>query len=195
MTLDKALTIISAILGFFGAILLAKGILKLTPEIIASQVETRFGWNSVQLANIAGQKADVISGIILIALAFLIQICALILVKKDYPMLESYWGNVLICFGFASIITGITLCVNVSLKKQYELKTKKIIAKRYLERYMQDKQITWGTFKNIQDNAKIALNFEKKENENMQEFLNRYAEYINFEITREDINWEEFNKK
>jgi len=104
MSLDRALNLISATLGFLGAILLVKGILKLTPEIIAVQVQTYWDFNGPQMESIAEQKADVVCGAILVAIAFLLQIATLIFIRKDVEIFESYWGGIFLSLGVASLI-------------------------------------------------------------------------------------------
>jgi hypothetical protein len=190
MTIDRASNLISALLGFLGAILIAKGVLKLTPEIIAEQVYTYMSFNNSQLVNIAEQKADVVSGSVLIALAFLFQITNIIFVRKNIIMFESFWSGVGLCLAIACLILTMILFLDSALTKHYTIEATKAVAYRTLEDLLK-MPLTHSSLNEIKESAKTVKDFEKKENETPQDFLKRYITYLDFKL-KDEIDWSNF---
>jgi hypothetical protein len=58
MLIDRFGNIVSAILSLTGVMFVLKGILRLSPDLIAKISQTHLDFNLMQIQNLASQKAD-----------------------------------------------------------------------------------------------------------------------------------------
>ena len=83
MELSKFLSLLATCLGLGGSIFLAKGIVGLNPKAILrlASPNSRFAYAPEQIDSMAGQKVDALVGVVIIFLAFLIQVGSLVFVE------------------------------------------------------------------------------------------------------------------
>jgi len=180
MSLDRILSIVAALLGVSGSILLAKGTLKLTPDVIAKQSQAYWGYNKSQLENITSQKADFICGIPLILIAFLVQIINLIFVYDSLKIYPFRWAILLIiCFAFPVLI--ITFLINKFLVKKYRIDSQRALAKEWLLQDLEKHKISHGSWESLLKNAVHLYNMKKIDNESPVDFLKRYSAFFGSE--------------
>lgn len=166
-------------MGFFGLILLAKGVLKLTPDIIAKYSQTYWDYNKLQLENIVSQKADFVCGVILIAFAFLIQIINLIFVR-DSLKVSLFSG---IAIGTCSIFLILFIMfLNVHLGKKYRIDSQKFLARERLVDCLRNKKISNSEYQSLLGDAERLCNIKKNSNEPPADFLRSYSAYLELDI-------------
>jgi len=193
MSLDRILSIIAALLGSFGSILLARGILKLTPSIIAKRSQTYWGYNEFQLENIISQKADFVCGVSLIFIAFLTQIVNLVFAydsSKIFPPLSA--GLLIICPVFP--ILTLVFFINKFLVKQYRIDSQKSLAKQRLLQDFDQNKISYSSWESLLKDAEHFCNIKKRDNESPIDFLKTYSDFLGVEIPS-NIDLSELQKK
>src|SRR5947208_8073277 len=111
---------LSAILSLTGVTFLLKGILRLSPDLIAKISQTHLDFNLMQIQNLASQKADFVSGAALVLIAFLIQMFAVLFVREPFPIFEDYWSasGVAVAVGF--VIAIVFFAVNRRMTYHYQ---------------------------------------------------------------------------
>src|SRR5207245_10517400 len=92
MLIDRFVNVLSAILSLTGVTFLLKGILRLSPDLIAKISQTHLDFNLLQIQNLASQKADFVSGAALVLIAFLIQMFAVLFFREPFPIFDDYWS-------------------------------------------------------------------------------------------------------
>ena len=187
MKIGIALSIISSLFGFFGSIRIAKSLLKLTPDIIAEESLTIWGFNLTRLKSIASQKADAVSGVYLILPAFLVQIVKLIVLEclnwdskflsksfsLDFQLILS--ASIIITF----IILFLFLFLPKILRKKYEKSAKKSLATMHLQKALGEKTLN---IESIENYAKDVLGIKRENDEADGKFLKRYANYLGVDL-------------
>jgi hypothetical protein len=68
-----------------------KGVARLSPDLIAKVSQTYLEFNVTQIQNLASQKADFVTGAILVLIACLIQTSTLLFVREPFPIFDDYW--------------------------------------------------------------------------------------------------------
>ena len=193
MHLDRVLSLIAVLLGLFGAILLVKGILKLTPEIIAEQAGTYWGYNKHQLENIASQKADVVCGTWLIIFAFILQAINLIFVQEPLKIFLSHWTGIGISVAIAFLTLAIMYPTNIALTNKYSKQSKMVIAIKNAKHHLQDKKVSKSEYNSILVEADNLIGFKKDVGESDSEFLKRYFTELNLGI-EQDVDLSELKQ-
>lgn len=181
MGLNRILSIIAVLLGFFGSILLAKGTLKLTPTIIAKQSQAYWSYNKSQLDNITSQKADFICGISLIFLAFLIQIINLIFIHDSLKIFSFRSATILIVCSVSPILI-ITYLINKFLVKKYGIDSRKALAREWLQECSKQQKISYSNWESILRGAEDLCNIRKEDGEPTVDFLKRYSLFLGVKI-------------
>lgn len=181
MTIEKTVSLFAVILGFFGSIFLAKGILYLTPDIMAGLSRGRWGYHTLQLENIASQKADFMCGVWLIVLAFFIQVMNQ-LFTSDVEIFENRWVGASIVGATALLIVGLFGAANVPLKKKYDLQGRRVIASDRLQNIVTKEDIDERSFQSVVTDADNLLNFLQEQDESPEAFIERYADHLNVDL-------------
>jgi len=189
MDVNRLLSIIAASSGFFGSILLARGILKLTPSIIAKQSTTYWGYNKSQLENITSQKADFVCGVFLIFVAFLIQITNLVFVFDTLRSVSCPWAVFWVVFALFSFL-AIIFFLNKFLVKKYRIDTYKSLARQRLEQNLGKNKISHNAWESILKDAEHFCNIKRKDYESPIDFLKRYSDFLGVKIP-DDIDLDE----
>jgi len=111
MSLIKIFDLLSLIIGFAGTLFMIKGISKLTPDIMAELSKTKIGYNPDQVKNISIQKADTMTGFILVIMAFSVQIITRVCVEGNIFCI-TYWQDLFILTLVVIVILVITFKLN-----------------------------------------------------------------------------------
>ena len=115
MILDDMLSVLTALVGLFGLLFLTKGVLERTPNPAAE--------NRAERA--AGQKANMVTGAALVALALGFQFTNALFVNDDTIMTRTYffqyfyWIDFLLACFVAFLIGAIALWKNRTLANRY----------------------------------------------------------------------------
>jgi len=91
MLIDRFASIIAAILGLTGVMFVLKGVSRLSPDLIAKVSQTYLDFNITQIQNLASQKADFVTGAVLVLIACLVQTGALLFIRAPFLIFEDYW--------------------------------------------------------------------------------------------------------
>lgn len=194
MDLDRFFSTIHTILVFGGAIFLAKGILKASPEIIAKQTQLWLGWNNTELINLVAQKADVTIGIALIFLAFFVQICNLVFIHANLKTFNSHWQGISIATLISLLIILVSSYVSSALFNKYKTETEFSLAKSRQEQLLiKYKKLNNNSFDQILFDAKRFFEMEPGRDESKVDFLHRYSGKLNL-IVPEHIDLKELEK-
>ncbi len=181
MSLDRVLSIIAVLLGFSGSILLGRGTLKLSAHTIARMSQTYWGYNSLELRSLASQKADFICGVLLIILAFLVQLGNLLFVQ-DSPMTYQYLDVVLIIAVVGALSLGIVFFGNRRLTRKYTIDSFKFLAKEGLQDNIKRGKISKQEYQDHLRKAAEMFEMTKREDESPTDFLGRYSGFLGLEI-------------
>ncbi len=182
MSLDKFLLLISTTLGFFGTIFIAKGIFKLVPEIIAEQSTTYYGYNDLIIENLSRQKADFISGLIIITMAFLLQLTNLIFISPNIKIFDIYWIGVVTSLFTSFCILIISIIINYLYFKKCHFDTQKAMTVKMLMDDFRFDSIPSKKIKNIIEVADSLFDFKRYEGESNHQFLARYTKFLKIKL-------------
>jgi hypothetical protein len=175
MFIDRFVNIISAVIGFAGAIFLLKGVLHLSPDLIAKLSQTYFDFSLVQLQNLSSQKADIVSGAFLVSLAFVIQILGLLLLREPFSVFEGYWFAALLAAAVSLLIVIVFIGINRGLTRHYEQQAKVMLAKWQLEQTVKRVAITPVDVRSVEQYTQTLLGIKREQNENGAAFIRRIA--------------------
>lgn len=190
MLIDRFANILSALLGLTGVLFVLKGVSRLSPDLIAKVSQTYLDFNVTQIQNLASQKADFVSGAILIMMAFLIYTCALLFIREPFVIFEDYWFAAGLAVVTSVLIVIVFFGVNRGMNKHYQELAKFRLAKSYFQTVLNQDPILPQHLKTTEDVAASLFGIEKKPAESGRDFLNRLAKRFEISLPR-DLHLEE----
>jgi hypothetical protein len=190
MMIDRFASILSAILGLVGLMFVLKGISRLSPDLIAKISQTYVEFNMTQIQNLASQKADFVTGAVLILIACLIQTGALLLLREPFLIFDNYWHAAGLAVAASVIVMIIFFGVNRGMSNHYQEQAKYSLAKVYFQTVLKQDPILTQHLKTTEDLAASLFGIEKKPDESGKEFLGRLAKRFEISLPRE-LNLEE----
>jgi hypothetical protein len=190
MLIDRFTSIIAAILGLTGVMFVLKGVSRLSPDLIAKVSQTYLDFNITQIQNLASQKADFVTGAVLVLIACLIQTGALLVVRAPFLIFEDYWQAASLAVGTSVMIVIIFFGVNRGMSKHYQERAKFSLAKSYLEVVFKQDPILSQHLKTTEEVASSLFGIEKEPAESDKDFLNRLAKRFEISLPR-DLHVEE----
>jgi hypothetical protein len=185
MLIDRFASILSAILGFAGVMFVLKGVSRLSPDLIAKVSQTYLEFNVTQIQNLASQKADFVTGAVLVLIACVLQTCVLLFVREPFQIFEDHW----VAAGLA-VATGLVLMVvfygvNRGMSKHYQDRAKFSLAKSYFQTVLKQDPILSQHLRTTEDVAAALFGIEKAPDESGKEFLNRIARRFEISLPKE----------
>jgi len=180
--IERFLSIIAAISGFGGAMFILKGVLRLSPDLIAAISQTYWGVNRAQVKNLSSQRADVISGASLILLAFTNEILILFFIREPNQLFDHYGVGATVATEVSIIILAVFWGVSDQLSNCYESRAIFLLAKWRVERAIDNDPVRSTDLIGIEDTARSLLGMERLENERDREFLHRLAERLEIHL-------------
>lgn len=182
MGLQKFISLVSAGIGLVGAIFLAKSFIALTPNELLHLASpySRIAYAPEQIASMSAQKADAIIGIFFILLAFIGQICALVLVDETTLFVNSRWISFWISVACVSIFTVIFSFIDLKISSYIKLETGKIAARDYCNKRLTRETIDSVNLEGVERIANELLGMTKKADEKKADFIKRIFNYIGF---------------
>jgi hypothetical protein len=185
MLIDRFASILSAILGFAGVMFVLKGVSRLSPDLIAKVSQTYLEFNVTQIQNLASQKADFVTGAVLVLIACLLQTSVLLFVREPFLIFEDYWYA-----GGLAVSTGLVLMVvfygvNRGMSKHYQDRAKFSLAKSYFQTVLKQDPILSQHLRTTEDVAASLFGIEKAPDESGKEFLNRIAKRFEISLPKE----------
>jgi len=194
MSLDKFLSITATMLGFGGSVFLAKGVFGISPEYIVKYSRTIIGGNPLHIESLVTQKAEILCGLALIAIAFVFQFLNLVLVQRAIKIFESHWLGFALATALSGIVLVLFLFINSGLRTQYEHDVKKAKVKVRLEySFTVDKKISEHTYSEISKGANEYWKIYRSDGESPKEFIQRLAQVLNLALPP-DYDFSEIEK-
>jgi hypothetical protein len=190
MMIDRFASILSAILGLVGLMFVLKGISRLSPDLIAKISQTYVEFNMTQIQNLASQKADFVTGAVLILIACLIQAGALLFLREPFIIFDNYWHAAGLAVAASVVVMMIFFGVNRGMSNHYQEQAKYSLAKVYFQTVLNQDPILAQHLKTTEDLAASLFGIEKKPDESGKEFLGRLAKRFEISLPRE-LNLEE----
>jgi hypothetical protein len=181
MMIDRFASIVSAILGLVGLMFVLKGVSRLSPDLIAKISQTYIEFNMTQIQNLASQKADFVTGAVLILIACLIQMSSLLFLREPFMIFEDYWRAAGLAVATGVLVMIIFFGVNRGLSNHYQEQSKYSLAKVYFQTVLKQDPILSQHLKTTEDLAASLFGIEKQPDESGKDFLNRLAK--RFEIS------------
>jgi hypothetical protein len=188
--IDRFASIMSAILGFTGLMFVVKGVARLSPDLIAKVSQTYLEFNVTQIQSLASQKADFVSGAVLVLIACLIQTSALLLVREPFPIFDDYWYAAGVAVATGVLVMIIFFGVNRGMSKHYQERAKFSLAKSYFQVVLKQDPILPQHLKTTEDVAASLFGIEKEPDESGKDFLNRLAKRFEISLPKE-LHFEE----
>ncbi|MDL1971246.1 MAG: hypothetical protein LWW94_09860 [Candidatus Desulfofervidaceae bacterium] len=197
MEVHTFFSLLAACFGLLGSVFLAKGILGLSPKDMLKLTTpySRLKYAPEQIDSMAAQKADAFIGVIIIFLAFLVQIVSLIFVSNNHSLLfKDQW----IGSGIASAVTSILAIIFYSIDKYYykylRLKIRKLECVAKLKDIFAKEEINSNDVKFLEGILEELLSIKRKPSETKIDFIKRVAEYLGQPIP-EGINFSSISGK
>jgi hypothetical protein len=188
--IDRFASIVSAILGLTGVMFVLKGVARLSPDLIAKVSQTYLEFNVTQIQNLASQKADFVTGAVLVLIACLIQTSALLLVREPFPIFDDYWYAAGLAVATGVLVMIVFLGVNRGMSKHYQERAKFSLAKSYFQVVLKQDPILPQHLKTTEDVAASLFGIEKEPDESGKDFLNRLAKRFEISLPKE-LHFEE----
>ncbi len=182
MCLDRFLTLLAVIIAFLGSIFLLKGILALSPDLMAKQVQTYLGYSLPQIQAQAGQKADAICGVAFVAIAFLLQMINLALVDEGITSFGSKMMGVITAIALSAVLSLTLLSINYGIRERQKNAIGGVLADQKLERIFTKKTVTIADTKELENLAKVLLSIDVSNVDDPEVLLGRVAEVIGKEV-------------
>jgi amino acid permease len=118
MSIEFLLTIESAILGFVASLIFIHGSITMTGKSIHVLSSTRLGFNRLGTKSLTKQKANYISGALILCLAFFLQLCTAAFPQEwlEYNLLPSLCAYLLAAALFL-LVCFVAYCVSCKVQK------------------------------------------------------------------------------
>ena len=166
---------------------MAKSFIAPTPSDILHLTSpySRMAYAPEQITSMSAQKADAIVGVLFIILAFVGQICALILVDDRTLFVSSRWTAAWIVALCISILTVIFSFADQKLSYYIRIQTGKVAVKEYCERRFSKENIDPVNLKSLGIMANELLDMSKRTGEANIDFIKRIYGNIGVEFPNE----------
>ena len=105
----------------------------MTPDIMARLAETGWGFNGAQVGSLAAQKANAVCGVILVLLAFLINLVRLALVDEKTPCFGTKETGFVMAGAATFILWAIFLFINHGVRDHQKHQIGLVITGRSLD--------------------------------------------------------------
>ncbi len=185
MLIDRFASIIAAILGLTGVMFVLKGVSRLSPDLIAKVSQTYLDFNITQIQNLASQKADFVTGALLVLIACLVQTGALLFIRATFPIFEDYWQAAGLAVATSALIVIVFFGVNRGMSKHYQERAKFSLAKSYFQAVLKQDPILSQHLKTTEEVASSLFGIEKGSDESDKDFLNRLAQRFEISLPKE----------
>ena len=162
-------------LGFTGLMFVVKGVARLSPDLIAKVSQTYLEFNVTQIQTLASQKADFVTGALLVLIACLIQTSALLFLREPFAIFDNYWHAAGLAVSTSVLVAIVFFGVNRGMAKHYQERAKFSLARTYFEAVLKQDPILPQHIKTSEDVAASLFGIEKEPDESGKEFLNRLA--------------------
>jgi uncharacterized membrane protein len=189
MALDKFLSLCGTILGFIAVVLISKVLLASPDQVLRETYHySPMGWPSVAIiSNRAAQKADTLSSVILVSLAFALQFCSLF-IKTDRHFTSGWLKAVIIAISLVGILTVTAYQIGSGAKKSYEMEIKMLAARNYVKSAIEG---CCPLYSDVQAVANQYFGLRMEDKENSSDFVKRFATYLGYELP-EKIDFSKF---
>lgn len=185
MLIDRFASILSAILGFAGVMFVLKGVSRLSPDLIAKVSQTYLEFNVTQIQNLASQKADFVTGAVLVLIACLLQTSVLVFVREPFLIFEDHWYAAGLAVSTGLVLMVVFYGVNRGMSKHYQDRAKFSLAKSYFQTVLKQDPILSQHLRTTEDVAASLFGIEKAPDESGKEFLNRIAKRFEISLPKE----------
>lgn len=185
MLIDRFASILSAILGLAGVMFVLKGISRLSPDLIAKVSQTYLEFNVTQIQNLASQKADFVTGAVLVLIACSIQTVALLLLREPFLIFEDYWYAAGLAVATSILVIVVFFGVNRGMSNHYQERAKFSLAKSYFQAVLKQDPILSQHLKTTEEVASSLFGIEKGPDESDKDFLNRLAQRFEISLPKE----------
>ena len=190
MLIDRFASIVSALLGLAGVMFVLKGVSRLSPDLIAKVSQTYLEFNVTQIQNLASQKADFVTGAVLVLIACLIQTCALLFLREPFQIFADHWYAAGLAVTTGLVLVVVFYGVNQGMSKHYQELAKFSLAKSYFQTVLKQDPILFQHVKTTEDVAASLFGIEKAPDESGKDFLNRIAKRFEISLPNE-LHFEE----
>jgi len=180
MDLQKFLSLFACLMGFIGAIFLAKGVLALSPKAMLELTppHARIGYAPEHIVSLATQKADTLIGVIYIGSAFVIQIISLLSSSRGKLITETRWMGFWIVLAIISLITIIFSLSNVKIRHWYRIKMGKLEVERHCNYHYSKNDFSERFVRETETMSRELLDLQRKDTESNSDFMRRVSQLV-----------------
>lgn len=190
MLFDKFFSLLAVCLGLCGSIFLVKSIIILNPKSMLNLTSPHsyIDYAPEQIKSFAMQKADALSGVLLILIAFFIQICSLIIFDESDRFIHSKLLSIITVIGITLFFAFIFYLLNRHLYKQNRIEICKEAVKYECNSHISN-LTDQSNLRSIEHMAVDLLNFTRDDSESKSTYFQRLFNYIGWDIPEEiDLN-------
>ena len=185
MGLNRFLSLLAASMGLIGAVFLAKGVLIQSAEDMINSTThySACAWPSKKIiSSMSIQKADTVTGIVYIFIAFLIQLVSLIFLKGEIIFIKKWWMSIGIAFILIFILTITFYLINNGIRNHNVLKMEKIVVRDYFTDRFVGKAVDTANIQGLEDMSKEYFNLNREDSESDFDFVKKIAQYVGWSI-------------
>lgn len=183
MEFDMFFSLLAVCLGLIGSVFLAKGIVFLSAKNLLRLTSpyTRWAYAPEQINSLAAQKADALTDVLVIFLAFLTQLAALVIAGRDSPLFKTQWAGILMLLAIILPLAIVAYFAGKWYRNRTRLAIGKIAVKEYCVEGF-ERVIDPSTLKSLETMAKDLLGMGRGIAEGRVDFLNRLAKHVGWAI-------------
>ena len=185
MSLIRILKITISIVAFIGAVQLVIGILKMTPDLIGKLSQSYISYSTKMLDNLSAQKSDAIIGLILVSLAFVLNLVSEMVDFSSANLQLTNKDGFLIIILFSLMVYLLSRIFHRFLKRFTRINAgKALLHWQVKEEWFKHQKLQADDVNGIEKSAKLLLFFERDGNENDIEFLKRLSTFAKVDIIK-----------
>jgi len=190
MQLGKFLSLCATLLGFVGAVFLAKVVLVSAEQVLGATYHySSVGWPSAGIiSDKAGQKAETFASMILVFVAVVFQVCAL-LAKDETRFGSNRAMSMVMAILLVAVVGGGVHIGRSVLKKSYEMKIKRVAAFEYIRETCEERSCP--LYRDVRAIAEEYFGLKKGVDEKESDFVRRVGGYVGYELP-EDADFSRF---
>ena len=180
MPINEFIAIVSATVGFCGAFFVLLGTFSISSDLIARLTAMPYGgFSQERLKSLSKQKANLLSGTLLVFIAVAIQVYPMVFTLE--PWLIQGGRQRVAMYGAIAVGVVVVLVVyrlNVMLSNQTERRAKRMVLKNRLERALKQNPVGQVYWSSAIEGAESLLDIKRKTNESVPDFLRRLAKEL-----------------
>ena len=185
MDLDRFLNLLSTLFGAMGSVYLLKGVLGLSPDVMARLASTHWGFSLPQVESLAAQKADSIAGVSLITVAFALAIVNIATVPQGLHVFQGRGLAVAVAAALAGLVFVAVTLIGNGIYRHEKLAVGRVLTNHYLDVLYKKRKIDGADAQSLAVHARDLLELRTDPSAEVQDLLRQVAATVGREVPQD----------